>query len=119
MADQQSYAGSCHCGAVRYEVRSGLTPLVACNCSICSKHGLVLTFVPADAFTLLAGEASLRDYQFGPKRIHHMFCAGCGVETFGRGTGADGKEMIAINVRCLDGVDVATLSPKPYDGRSL
>ena len=30
----------------------------------------------------------------------------------------DGKPMFAINVRCLDGVDVSKLSPKPFDGRS-
>jgi len=26
--------------------------------------------------------------------------------------------MRAVNVRCLDGVDVASLRPTPFDGRS-
>jgi hypothetical protein len=28
-------------------------------------------------------------------------------------------EMIAINVRCLDGIDVGALKPMPIDGKSL
>jgi hypothetical protein len=41
------------------------------------------------------------------------------VESFARGRSPDGSEMIAINVRCLDGIDIASLSPKPFDGRKL
>ena len=36
-----------------------------------------------------------------------------------RGTAPDGREMVAVNVRCLDGVDPAALTPMPFDGRSL
>ena len=41
-----------------------------------------------------------------------------GVESFARGETRDGKPMFAIDVRCLDGVDVSKLSPKPFDGLS-
>jgi hypothetical protein len=27
--------------------------------------------------------------------------------------------LIAVNVRCLDGIDIASLKPTPFDGRSL
>jgi len=50
--------------------------------------------------------------------MHHLFCAACGIESFARGTAPDGKEMVAINARCLDGVDLATLTLTPIDGRS-
>jgi hypothetical protein len=30
-----------------------------------------------------------------------------------------GEETYAVNVRCLDGVDVAALPRKPFDGKSL
>jgi hypothetical protein len=46
-------------------------------------------------------------------------CPTCGIESFARGAGPDGKEMIAINVRCLDGVDVKSLSLTPIDGRNM
>jgi hypothetical protein len=75
--------------------------------------------VPAAQFTLLSGEDHLADYQFNKKIVHHLFCSHCGVASFARGTGPDGSAMIAVNVRCLDDVDPAALSPMPFDGRSL
>ena len=119
MAESKTYTGSCHCGNVRYEVQTSLEPLIACNCSICAKSGMVLTFVPQTAFKLISGAGDLTDYQFGKKAIHHLFCKTCGVRSFGRGAAPDGTEMLAINVRCLDGVDVTSLNPAPFDGKSL
>ena len=116
---QQSYKGGCHCGKVRYETNADLDRTIACNCSICSQRGLVLTFVEAKDFKLLSGEQDLADYQFNKKTIHHLFCPACGVESFARGKKPDGGEMVAVNARCLDGVDIAALKPQPFDGKSL
>jgi len=119
MPETKTYTGGCHCGKVRYEVETDLSQVIACNCSICTKRGLILTFVLADQFKLLSGSDVLKDYQFNKKVIHHVFCPDCGVESFANGTRpGDGRAMVAINVRCLDGVDLAALQPKPFDGRS-
>src|SRR6185503_6000262 len=75
------------------------------NCSICFKSRAWLAGVPADGFRLLAGEDRLKDYQFGPKRLHHLFCTACGVRPFSRGADPKGKPMYAVRVNCLDGVD--------------
>jgi hypothetical protein len=48
-----------------------------------------------------------------------VFCRTCGVEPFARGKAKDGSDMFAINVRCLDGIDIAKLSPRPFDGKNL
>jgi hypothetical protein len=113
------YEGSCHCGKVRFEVTADPGEAIACNCSHCAKHGLWLTFVKADQFKLLSRESELTEYLFNKRVIQHLFCPTCGVEAFARGTAKDGKQTYAINIRCLDGVDISTLSPKPFDGRSL
>jgi hypothetical protein len=118
MTEARKYTGGCHCGAVRYEVTFALESAMTCNCSICSKTGTRLTFVPADRFRLLSGEDALTDYQFGKKRIHHLFCKTCGIRSFGRGKGPDGTDMVAVNVRCLDGVDLAAIPTRQFDGRS-
>ena len=118
MAAQQ-YSGGCHCGAVRYEVTADLDETISCNCSRCSKLGAILTFAPAQSFRLLSGEPKLTDYQFNKKVIHHLFCSTCGIESFARGAMPDGTPTVAVNVRCLDGVDPATLSPKSVDGREF
>ena len=119
MPKAKAYTGGCHCGRVRYEATTDPAQAIACNCSICAKHGLWLTFVPPQSFKLVTGLDDLADHQFNKHIVHHVFCRSCGVESFARGKSKDGKDMFAINVRCLDGVDVSKLSPKPFDGRSL
>ena len=119
MPSPKTYHGGCHCGRVAFDVTADLTSTITCNCSICQKTGMILAFVPEDQFTLLSGSDDLADYQFNKKVIHHLFCSTCGVRSFGRGTGPGGKAMVAVNVRCLDDVDLAALSPKAIDGRSF
>ena len=119
MAEAKTYDGGCHCGKVRYQVVTDPTEAIACNCSQCARHGLWLTFASPEEFRLLSGEGSLVDYRFNKKVIHHLFCRDCGVESFARGKTKDGREVFAVNIRCLDGVDISALSPKPFDGKSL
>lgn len=119
MAETRTYTGGCHCGAVRYRVTMALESAITCNCSICSKSGTMLAVAPAGQFQILSGEDALRDYQFGKKKIHHLFCSRCGIKSFARGPGPGGSEMTVVNVRCLDDVDAGALPTKPFDGKSI
>ena len=119
MAGMKTYTGGCHCGAVRFAVTGSLDKVISCNCSICEKRGLLLIFAAPEQFDLLSGGDKLADYQFNKKVIHHQFCRDCGVEAFAHGTAPGAGEMVAINVRCLDGVELAGLTLTPYDGRKL
>src|SRR5262245_11043652 len=118
MPEAKTYTGGCHCGDVRYEVKADLSKVMACNCSICLKRGSLLAFVPEGEFTLSNG-GDLTDYQFNRMIAHHLFCPKCGVGSFARGTAPDGAKMVAINVRCLDGVDPEALNIVKFDGASL
>jgi hypothetical protein len=118
MPEARKYTGGCHCGKVRYEVTTALTPAIACNCSICSKKASILTFVPEEELEILSGEDNLTDYRFNKHVIHHVFCKTCGIHSFARGTGPDGKKMAAVNLRCLDDLDVSTLEITNFDGKS-
>jgi hypothetical protein len=112
--------GGCHCGAVRFHVDLDLDqPAITCNCSICSRSGTMLSFAPSSAFVLEQGESNLTDYQFNKKAIHHLFCKTCGIKAFGRGAGPDGKEMVAVNVRCLDNIDLEKVPTRRVDGKSM
>lgn len=119
MTETKTYAGSCHCGQIRFEVEMALDKVTACNCSICSRAGWLLAFVPAAQFKLISGEEMLTDYQFGKKHLHHPFCRSCGIHAFGHGAAPSGAEMRCINVRCLADVDPAGLTVSHFDGRSL
>ena len=116
---EQTYTGSCHCGAVEFDVTMALEGLITCNCSICRRKGTILGFTPAEKFALKRGEDHLTDYQFGKKTIHHLFCSTCGVTAFAKGKAPDGTEVRAVNVRCLEGVDIDSLDVTKYDGKSL
>jgi hypothetical protein len=85
---------------------------------MCGRSGTLLGFVPASAFTLLQGEDALRDYTFKAHAIHHTFCTTCGIKPFARGKNPDGSEMVAINVRCIEDVDLDALNIQKFDGKS-
>lgn len=118
-SETKSYSGSCHCGAVSYDIALDLAGAIKCNCSICSRLGAVWAFAPRSALTLKSGNRELTDYQFGKKRLRHRRCTTCGIETFAEGTMPDGTATVGINLRCIDGMDVDKLPARPFDGRSL
>jgi len=91
---------------------------MTCNCSHCSRKGFVLTFVPADQFTLDSGAEKLTDYQFYKHNITHQFCATCGTQPFALGKSPNGP-MRAINLRCVPDVDIDALKIKKVDGASF
>ncbi len=118
----KTYTGSCHCGAVRYEVDLDLSQgTFKCNCSICTKMRNWLAVVKPDAFRLVAGESELGEYQFGKHTIHHLFCKRCGVSSFGWGQDPKiGGKFYAIKVNCLDDASIDDLVDAPVivvDGR--
>ena len=52
----QTYRGSCHCGAVRFEVETEFPELSTCNCSICRRKNALMVKVHETKFKLLAGD---------------------------------------------------------------
>ena len=119
MSENKTYTGGCHCGRVRYEAASALAQVIDCNCSICMKRGALWAFVKAPQFNLLQGEDALTDYQFNKKNLHHLFCQSCGIGSFSRGLAPNGEATFAINVNCLDDIDVAKLKLTPFDGKNI
>jgi hypothetical protein len=119
MSEPRTHDGGCHCGRVRFQATGDIKEVFDCNCSICTKRGALWAFVKAPQFTLLKGNDALADYQFGKKRIHHRFCASCGIGSYSQGLAPNGDGTFAINVRCLDDLDVAALPRRPFDGKSL
>ena len=112
------YKGSCHCGRVRYDVEGTLPAVIECNCTHCSRKGYLLWFLPRDALTLITPQSELATYMFNKHVIAHQFCPNCGCAPFGFGKAKQGADTVAINVRCLEGVDLTTIERRPYDGRS-
>lgn len=113
------YKGSCHCGKVAFEVEGEIKGAVACNCSICSRKGSLLWFVPRDHMKLLTPEDAASTYLFNKHVIKHRFCPTCGMHPYGEGTDPKGNKMAAINLRCVDGLDLDAIPVQHFDGRAM
>ena len=113
------YTGSCHCGGIRFQAEGDLGQVIECNCSHCSRKGYLLWFVPREKLSLSTPEKDMATYTFNRHVIQHHFCTACGCAPFGFGTSPNGAPTAAINVRCLEGVDLGGLKRVPFDGRSL
>ena len=113
-----TYKGSCHCGRVAYEVDGTIDAAISCNCSICQRRGSLLWFVPRSALRLLTPEDAASTYTFNKHVIRHRFCPVCGILPYGEGADPKGNQMAAVNIRCLEGIDLDAVPVHKYDGRS-
>jgi hypothetical protein len=114
-----NYKGSCHCGRVAFEVEGEITGAMACNCSICQRKGSLLWFVPRSALKLSTPDEAASTYTFNKHVIKHRFCPVCGMHPYGEGTDPKGNEMAAINIRCIEDIDLDAIPVQKYDGRKI
>jgi hypothetical protein len=109
--------GGCHCGAVRFAFEVGQRPeLLDCNCSICTKSGLLHLIVPHGDFELLQGQDSLRSYRFGSGAAEHLFCRTCGIKSFYQPR--THPEAWSVNFRCLDAGHGLEPTVRHFDGKN-
>lgn len=113
-----THRGSCHCGQVAFEVDGEIDSALACNCSICSRKGSLLWFAPRQSLRLTTPESALATYTFNKHVIQHRFCPRCGIHPFGEGTDPKGHAMVAINLRCIEGLDLDKVPVHHFDGRA-
>ena len=100
------YNGSCHCGAVNFEVDADLSKGVVCDCTICKRKGAVMVLIDKEALTITSGEESLSSYQFNTNIANHFFCKTCGIYTHHKRRRDDG---FGVNTGCLDKFSVDDL----------
>jgi hypothetical protein len=113
------YQGSCHCGKIAFEVEGEIDSALACNCSICSRKGSLLWFVPRDKLRLKTPESAISTYTFNKHVIKHQFCSTCGIHPYGEGADPKGNAMAAVNLRCVENIDLDAIPVHHYDGRSV
>ena len=109
------HEGRCHCGRIRFEVEGEIRPVSACNCSICTRTGYLHWPVAHERVRILAGAGEWSSYRFGSGVAEHRFCPTCGISPF-RIARSD-PDMLTINVRCLEGIDLDAVAIERFDGR--
>ena len=113
------YKGSCHCGRIAFQVEGTLTGATSCNCSICQRKGVLMWFVPRQQLRVLTPEENASTYTFNNHVIKHRFCPKCGIHPYGEGVDSKGNAMAAINIRCLEDIELERTPVTQFDGRSL
>ena len=112
-----TYEGSCHCGAVKFEVDLDLDHVRVCDCTLCSKRGALNYRVEGSQIRVLTKLENMTLYQWHTMTAKDYFCPTCGILPFRRPRTA--PELWTVNVRCLHGIDLASI-PKVYlDGSKL
>ena len=111
------HSGSCHCGAVRFQIEWELTELTTCDCSLCVKRNALMTKVPDAALKILAGEDMLALYQWNTRRAQHHFCRACGIYVFHRKRAA--PDHFGVNIFCLDDFDRSSLPIIATEGANM
>ncbi len=116
----KTFRGSCHCGAVRFEVEADpASGANRCNCSVCTKLGALGCIVKPEAFQLLSDEAALGVYEWGAKISKRYFCKSCGTHCFGRGHLAEvGGDYVSFSYNAVDDFEIGQLKVVYWDGRN-
>ena len=109
--------GSCHCGAVQFEIRSDFPELTTCDCSMCRRRGVKMVKVHESAFRLLHGGDALSLYQFHTRTAKHYFCSVCGIYPFHRKRVT--PDYYGVNVACLAEFDPAGIRVRATNGAEM
>jgi hypothetical protein len=104
---------------VAIEAEGEIQGALSCNCSICQRSGALLWFVPRDTMLLEAAPDSMTTYTFNKHVIQHRFCKSCGIKVFGEGIDPKGNKIAAINLRCIEGIELEKLPVQHFNGRAL
>lgn len=111
------YNGSCHCGAIKFEIEAELESFRTCDCSICKKKNALMLSVNDEDFKLLEGQEQLATYQWNTKIAKHHFCKNCGIYTFHHTRSKPG--VMGVNANCLEGVDISQVPVNHVHGSKL
>jgi hypothetical protein len=110
----KTYEGGCHCRRVRFRITVDLeeSSVGECNCSICTKKGILHIPVAPDQLEILSGTADLATYTFNTGTAKHTFCRHCGMHPFY--VPRSDPENYSVNARCLGDFDPIEMRPRRF-----
>jgi hypothetical protein len=115
--------GSCHCGAVTLKLASRPDYLNDCNCSLCSKHGVLWGYFATDDVVIVGETAAYTraDREQPAVRLH--FCSICGCSTHWTPMPHIPQDRMGANMRLfnsagLAGVELRFPNGRDWDGLS-
>jgi hypothetical protein len=115
-SSKKTRTGRCNCGAVRFEAECDTRTGTRCNCSICTRLGVLTAILQPGDVRVLAGEEHLTGW--GGAIGTRYFCKTCGIHCFARGYLKEvGGDYATVNFLALDGFDPIDTRVLHWDGR--
>ena len=108
---------SCHCGAIRLEIRRKPRTLTECNCSICGRLGAQWAYYTRDSVRIHCDPGSLQPYIYKRKTYEYNHCKICGCVTHYRRINTKHNDRIAVNARMMDPGDIGSIRITRLDVR--
>lgn len=108
--------GSCHCGAVTFELAETPEWLTACNCSICRRIGSLWAHAERGRITLTGAADATLAYAWGDRTLAFHTCKTCGCTTHWEPLDSQPTSRMAVNCRMSDPADIAGLRVRHFDG---
>ncbi len=114
----EQLTGTCHCGTVSWRYSAEPHRVTACNCTVCSKAGVLWIYGTEDVDVAVHGKTTcyIRD-DHGDLEFHH--CPTCGNTICWRliEPKAGEKRQIAVNLRLADTPEqIMHLPVRHFDG---
>ncbi|MCX2722172.1 GFA family protein [Roseibium salinum] len=108
--------GTCHCGGVRWILKTMPESVTACNCTSCRRFGVLWAYGHIDHDIDVTGET--RAYRKTGGTIDYHFCPKCGCTTHYVAVKPqeDGRHWTAVNVRLTEPDPIADLPIDHFDG---
>lgn len=100
--------GHCLCGAVQYEVRGPLRPVIYCHCNMCRRstgHFVAATACAREHLTIHPSDA-LQWYR-SSAQARRGFCLACGSNLFWEGLGRDSISILAGSLDMPTGLNAS------------
>jgi hypothetical protein len=111
--------GSCHCGAVEWQLDGDPGSITACNCTLCRRYGALWAYDWEGERIRISGATSIytRKERENPfLEIHFCPDSACVLAWRAVRPDEDGRRRMAVNVRLAPPEAVANLPIDHFDG---
>ncbi|WP_282610736.1 GFA family protein [Pelagibius sp. Alg239-R121] len=108
--------GSCHCGAVTFELLEQPKWLTDCNCSVCRRIGALWAHADVGKIKVSCADDATIGYITGDKTLIIRSCKTCGSTTHWENLDPPRHKHMAVNCRMADPEDIASLRIRRFDG---
>ncbi len=112
--------GACHCGAVRWTLKTPPKHLTQCTCSICRRVGALWIHAEAEHITLDHGPDAVHRYVQGDRTLAMVSCKTCGCTTHWepepQQSPFEATVRMAVNARMADPDRLKAYRVRTFDG---